>query len=221
MANFDTLFSGSPAAPPKGGRTFDSLFGEKGATPPHTLTPEEFTEAGARLPIQPPAAQEGEKGFWANLDTWKAVTEEGIVPRLRKWAHTAPGSVREEAILRALGPVDFDVLRNPGNYTPEEVGRAQQRSAKREANQPLSFKDISKGMWDTLKADPGKLGATFINALAADPFVVAIPLGVGGGVARGMASVAAKAGNVAAGTAAVAGRGLEAAAMGGCLRGCL
>lgn len=78
------------------------------------------------------------------------------------------------AVTKAL-----EVSTNPSQYSEEEQAQAEEILAADAANRDPSITRIWKELWQATKEDPSTLGLGVFEALAADPYLLAAPAGVG------------------------------------------
>lgn len=78
------------------------------------------------------------------------------------------------AVTKAL-----EVSTNPDQYSEEEQAQAEEILSADAANRDPSITRIWKELWQATKEDPSVLGLGVFEALAADPYLLAAPAGVG------------------------------------------
>lgn len=73
----------------------------------------------------------------------------------------------------------LEVTTNPDQYSREEVDLANQTLEADNASRDTSVVNIFKELWQASKEDPSVLGQSVLEAIAADPYLLAAPVGVG------------------------------------------
>lgn len=121
----------------------------------------------------------GNKGFLANTkNIGELLTTESLPANFAQQLARAPENEQKKFWDARKVLQQEEIVAHPEKYPAVSVEAAQQAIAAREKKTPEGVRE----MWTQLKAawkeDPGKVGAQFFNALAADPEMLLAPQGI-------------------------------------------
>ena len=127
-----------------------------------------------------PAAKEPGKGFWANVENpLKLLTEDSLPANIVETLANVPAEQGRKFIQARQVMQQEKILANPTKYSLAEVEQARQAVKERTDSQDLNIGRAWNDLRTAAKEDPGRFGATFANALIADPQMLLMPEGLG------------------------------------------
>lgn len=128
-----------------------------------------------RETAQPPG-----RGFLRNLrNPMELLLNDSLPANILEWVAEWPANDLRNLMEARKVMMQERIIANPHQFPDVAVQAALRAKAERDAKRDF---DVKK-MWDDLKAaaeaDPGAMGAHFVNAIMADPYMLLAPVGMG------------------------------------------
>lgn len=120
------------------------------------------------------------KGFFETLQNpVKLISEDSLPANLVQYLANAPAHERKafDEARRVL--MQENIVANPDKFPQVSVEAAQRAIDERNAKTDPGIADTWRSLKQAATEDPGKFGATLVNALMADPEMLATPIGLG------------------------------------------
>lgn len=141
------------------------------------------------------------KGFINNLENpLKLLLDDSLPANVASYYANLPELARAKFDEARRFSQQENIVANPGKFPAVSVQAAQRAIEERAEKQDPKISEIWQGLKQAAKEDPGKFGATFVNAMMADPYMLAAPIGMGVKpiqAAKTLATGASKVGKVA------------------------
>jgi RNA polymerase sigma-70 factor (ECF subfamily) len=131
----------------------------------------------ARKNLPPSTPKEG---FFANIENpMKLLTTDSLPANFTKFLTQAPERARENFWKARQIAMQENIVAHPEQFPEVAVQAAQGEINRRRKEQAPGVGEMWHQLKEAAKADPGKFGAQFANALIADPEMLLAPEGIG------------------------------------------
>ncbi len=156
-------------------------------------------------------------GVLGNLNNPVAsIINDSLPANFIEWVASRPEAERKKFSEARQVLMQSNIIANPQQFPDVAVQAALRAKSAREAKLDPTIRQ----QWDALataaKADPGKMGAMFANAIIADPYMLVAPIGIGARPVQGTIEMA-KGAQTTSKVAAAADRVIDAAGTGAAL----